>query len=288
MEPFKADPGRGRKGEDGMGRSISAINTGLRELYPIFCGCEDCEGGHAFGPNVRDFYLIHCVRAGRGLFARGGREYALRSGQCFVIRPGEITTYRADEREPWSYTWIAFGGENAPLFAERAGLLEADVLENPGVAAVFARLYGQIGDGTLETENNEYAMLSALYAIFAALPLRRPKTSVCGLYVERVRNYVANMLSNPIPVAKLAADCGLERHYLCRVFRERTGQTLQAYILGRKMDRARSLLLMTGLRVGDIARSVGYTDVYNFSKMFKKAFGLSPMKLRAAQAKKPE
>lgn len=271
------------EGASGLERGISAFNTGLRELYPLFCGSEACTGGHVFGPNVRDYYLIHCVCEGRGVYACGGCEYALRAGQCFVIRPGEITTYRADMCEPWSYTWIAFNGDSARLFAERTGLCGAYVLDNPGVAAVFERLHGQIEDGALEAENNEYIMLAALYEIFAALPLRRPAESPRTHYVERVRNYVSNMLSNPIPVGKLAADCGLERHYLCRVFREQTGQTLQEYIIGCKMDRARGLLLMTDLRVGDVARSVGYTDVYNFSKMFKKAFGLSPMKLRSAQ-----
>lgn len=264
----------------GVEKNVLAFNTGLRELYPIFCGYEDCRSGHKFGPAVREYYLIHFVRSGKGIFSQGKKEYRLSPGQCFLIRPDEITCYRADETDPWHYVWIAFSGEFASSFLDSAGLENRCVFENDRIAGLFEELYHQIDGCMLDIRQNEFAMLSVLYAIFAALPQKTLLTEPGEQYVLKVENYVSKTISDPISVQSLADYCGLERHYLCRVFKRRTGRTLQEYALDCKMRRARELLLSSALSIGDVSRSVGYEDVYNFSKMFKKRFGLAPKRLR--------
>ena len=258
---------------------ISSSDLGLRELFPLFCGCEDCEGGHTYGPAVRDHYLIHYVRSGRGRFSFAGREYALSAGQCFLICPGEITVYTADAEDPWRYTWLAFSGERAPAFLRSAGLGPGNpVVAGAAVASFFEDLHGRILNGSVG--GNDFSMISLLYAFFAALPHEKEAPPQKETYVGKARNYVAKMYQNPVSVGRLAAYCGLDRHYLCRIFKAETGLTPQAYILGFRMRRARELLLTSSLSVGDVARSVGYTDVYNFSRMFKKKYGSSPLRLR--------
>ena len=263
-----------------MEKTVIAFNMGFREFYPLFCGFEDCSSSHAFGPAVRSYYLIHYIRSGRGTFVRGKREYRLSGGQCFLIRPDEVTFYRADENEPWHYIWIAFAGERAASLLESAGLGTDCTFGSERAAALFDELYLQISGGMLDGRQNELGMLSMLYALFASFPKDRPALERGELYVLKVKNYVAKMISDPVSAQSLADYCGLERHYLCRIFKQRTGQTLQEYTLTSKMRRAKEFLLSTSLSVGDVARSVGYDDVYNFSKMFKKQFGMSPKKLR--------
>lgn len=45
-----------------------------------------------------------------------------KSGQGFLIAPGQVTTYRADEQEPWEYTWIEFDGLRAHEALNLAGI----------------------------------------------------------------------------------------------------------------------------------------------------------------------
>ena len=72
-----------------------------------YCGREDCIKGWKFGPYVRESYVIHMVKKGKGTFTIAGKTYELGPGQAFIIRPGEETTYRADDDDPWSYMWMA-------------------------------------------------------------------------------------------------------------------------------------------------------------------------------------
>lgn len=258
---------------------IPSLDLGLSELYPLFVGYEDCESGHSFGPAVREHYLVHYIRSGRGKFFFSGKAYDLSPGQCFLICPGKITVYTADEAEPWKYTWLAFSGSRAAGFLREAGFgPQSPVIESSRLSVFFTELYRKIRNGNFD--GNDFAMASEVFAFFAALRNDRSVPSSTVAYAEKVRSYVSRMYQNPIRVGQIAAFCGLDRHYLCRIFKTETGITLQQCIIEWRMRRARELLLSSALNVGEVARSVGYTDVYNFSKMFKKQFGCSPSKVR--------
>lgn len=257
---------------------------GLRELVPLFCGCEDCDSGHSYGPAIRDYYIVHHIRSGAGRFDCAGRGYTLTGGQCFLICPGEVTYYQADGGQPWHYTWFAFSGERAEQFLRLAGLgRDNPVMDNDRAAAVCEDLYGRITDGSLSGAGSGLTMLSLLFAFFAAFPQAGPAESQRRLYIRKVQNYIARMYQNPFTVEQLADFCGLDRHYLSRIFKAETGFTIKEYILRQKMNRARELLLNSSLSVGNVARSVGYSDVYNFSKIFKKQAGASPLRLRQSR-----
>lgn len=86
--------------------------TALRPLAVDFVGREQCRPGHSW-QGIRDHYLIHFVRTGRGrvLAPGGGAEPA--AGDAFVLFPGIPYRYSADVDEPWLYRWIGFGGSEA-------------------------------------------------------------------------------------------------------------------------------------------------------------------------------
>ena len=90
-------------------------NLHMADINPRICGVEACAPGHSFGPAVREYFLLHYVVRGKGIFRRGKREYTLQAGEIFVIRPGEVTYYEADMRAPWEYMWAGF--DCAPPFA---------------------------------------------------------------------------------------------------------------------------------------------------------------------------
>lgn len=110
-------------------------NLHMADINPRICGVEACAPGHSFGPAVREYFLLHYVVRGKGIFRRGKREYTLQAGEIFVIRPGEVTYYEADMRDPWEYMWAGF--DCAPPFA---ALLEQDVLRLPGALQIFRAL----------------------------------------------------------------------------------------------------------------------------------------------------
>lgn len=255
-------------------------DPGLSEIFPLFCGWEECQRGHSYGPAVREYFLIHHVLCGKGVFSCG-KIYHLEQGQCFLICPGDVAFYQADESDPWSYCWIAFGGELAGTLLSRAGLGSGSpVFGNENISRLFRTLSGLIQSSGIPWESAGMSLLSMIFALFSYLPRLEPMQTQREKYIAKAKGFIASMLPVPFTVERLARYCGLDRRYLCRIFRQQTGLSPSQYILEMRMRKARELLRSSPLPVGDISRSVGYGDVYNFSRMFKRRTGLSPQHYR--------
>ena len=260
---------------------MPASDPVLHDICPVFCGFEECAPDHFFGPAVRDYFLIHYILKGSGTFCCE-KTYLLSKGQCFLICPGDVTFYQADPDEPWNYVWLAFNGDFAKTMLKRAGLTKHNpIFGNCAVSQLFEGLYDQLKGGTFPKDRATYFLVSLLFSIFSCLPQEDARSlTQTEKYVIQARNYIESMYSYTITVEQLAQYCGLDRRYLCRIFKAQTGQTLKEFIITQRMNRAKELLVSSALSVEDIARSVGYNDAFTFSKMFKKHTGKSPQKYR--------
>ena len=52
------------------------------------------------------------------------------------------------------------------------------------------------------------------------------------------------------------------------------------FVIRQRLERAQYLLRNQNLAVGEVGRLVGYEDIFQFSKLFKKRFGESPRSMR--------
>lgn len=79
----------------------------------------------------------------------------------------------------------------------------------------------------------------------------------------------------------IADSLGINAAYLSRLFKEKTGLNFQDYFFSLKMKKAAELLQnATNLNNKEIAHLVGYTDVPNFCRSFKKKFHTTPGEFR--------
>ena len=97
------------------------------DLKLYYCGTQKCNPNHSWGPAIKEHFKIHYVHKGKGVFKVGNKTYHLKEGQGFLICPNIISYYKADEMEPWEYSWCAFDGLNAEAYLNMANLN----LENP-------------------------------------------------------------------------------------------------------------------------------------------------------------
>lgn len=94
----------------------------VRELSFLFCGRQNCKPGEAVGPAVREHYLMHYCLSGRGVYRAQGVKYEIGPGEGFLILPGELTSYQADDQEPWDHIWVGFTGSRAAEYLRSCGL----------------------------------------------------------------------------------------------------------------------------------------------------------------------
>lgn len=75
-------------------------------------------------------------------------------------------------------------------------------------------------------------------------------------------------------------NLGISRSQLFRILKDHTQLSSTLYIRKRKLEKAKSLLSTTEMRVSEIADAVGINSPQNFSKYFTKEFGISPSDFR--------
>ncbi len=98
--------------------------------------------------------------------------------------------------------------------------------------------------------------------------------------ISKAMTYIDTHYTEPVRLAGLAAHLGVHPDYLSRRFKAEVGMRLHDYLLWRRLEQAKYLLLSSPLRVKHIGHQVGFSNPEVFSRAFKRAAGCSPRAYR--------
>lgn len=244
--------------------SAIIVNKQYDGINPIQFGMEDCAPDYGYGPAVRTFWILHFVRSGHGIFRRGGREYKLGAGDIFVIPPLEETYYVADHDDPWHYEWVGFSTTKEVPY-----LLNRPVIHCPAAGHLYEKM-----SRCMNYENGRSAYLCG--CIWELLALFMEEEGPRDDYIRQIISCMQSEYSYGITVQEIARRLNLDRSYLSTLFRSKVGISPQQYLRDLRMKKAAELMTLQGLKPSAAATSTGYSDLYNFSKMFKQYYGVSP------------
>ncbi|GIM28780.1 AraC family transcriptional regulator [Clostridium polyendosporum] len=256
------------------------------DLFVCYCGIEECKPGYSYGPAIRSQYLIHYVLDGEGTYYVNNKTYKLKKNQGFLICPNVITFYKADTENPWTYIWIGFDGIKASTYLKYANLHKDNLIfEYDEDDALKEYILDMLKHNTLNY-GDELRIQGLLYLFLSRLihtapPYLQPKDKASKLYIVKSIEFIEKNCSNNIKITDIAHYVGLNRSYLTSLFKSNLNMSPQAFLLNFRMDKACELLGNVELSIGDVARSVGYTDALAFSKVFKKSKGMSPREYRS-------
>ncbi|MBP2302631.1 helix-turn-helix transcriptional regulator [Azospirillum picis] len=102
------------------------------------------------------------------------------------------------------------------------------------------------------------------------------KTGLAAWQVRRVVSHVDAHLAGTIRNRDLAAAAKLSCGYFCQAFKDSFGCPPHAYIMRRRVERAKELLETTGTPLSQIALDCGFSDQSHFSRIFRRIAGEVP------------
>lgn len=91
---------------------------------------------------------------------------------------------------------------------------------------------------------------------------------------------------DPFHVRRCAQKLGISVRTLERVFKQEIGLSPKEYELSHRLAQGELLLLKTSLQVSEIAFETGFRTANNFSRQFKKRYGVTPTEFRKHSSKK--
>lgn len=233
-------------------------------LNPVQFGHEKCAPSQSFGPAVRTYWLLHYIVSGFGTFTRDNITYTLTPGTIFVIPPYLETYYEADATRPWTYIWIGFTTQDAL----------PDVFSQPFISCPEA---GAQFDEMLTCSKLNYGKSAFLSGCLWKLIALLLEQHACKTdYVEKALSFMHSEYMHQITIQEITERLCLNRSYFYTIFTNQMGISPSEYLITLRLTKAAELIAHHGENPTVAAASVGYDDYYNFSKIFKKYYGLSP------------
>ncbi len=260
------------------------------DLYVYCCGLSQTLPGHSFGPALKPHFMIHYCLSGKGTFSIGGKTYPLRQGYGFLIVPEELAYYIADEHDPWTYTWIGFGGKKAAEVVSQLGLsLQQPVFKSGDQNEIYNIVKDMMDHNTFSVEDvlRRNGLLSMFLSVIASgiSVTARSDSGSANNYVTKAQAFVRSNYCNPIKVTDIADYVCINRSYLYTLFEKTLGISPQQYLTSYRIAKATELLQLTQLPIESVAISCGYTDPLVFSKAFKQEKKMSPSSYRKSLPK---
>jgi AraC-like DNA-binding protein/ligand-binding sensor protein len=185
---------------------------------------------------------------------------------------------------------VKLKGETVAFLSAGRVFLDAKGLRNFEKLRRFAKRHGfdltaveRALRSTASSDPERYNASVQLVEIFARqFPDSIPTGPVPYPAVERVLRMVREDLEKDWTLAEAAKIANMNPAYFSDVFRRKTGTTFTQFLASLRVEKARTLLESTNLRVSEIAFSCGFRSISQFNRRFKELTGHSPNDLRPA------
>ena len=113
--------------------------------------------------------------------------------------------------------------------------------------------------------------------------MRQEEEYVNGLSRQSLReavDYINDNLAKRLTLAEIAGVAHLSPYHFSHLFKKSTGLSPYQYVLHRRVQRAKDLLVSTTLPLAEIALSSGFSSQSHLSRHFKRLVGISPKAFR--------
>jgi AraC-like DNA-binding protein len=250
-------------------------------LCVLLAGKNKAKPNYHIGPQIcTKRFFCHFVLDGSVIVSQNNQVHQLKKGDLFVIFPDLPFEYWAEPSEsPLRMFWFAFSGHIASQLLKRVGLLaETPCLRNQIDSEMVSQLNKIAWIIAEKASNKDLKLTAAIYRLFDQISskhLTNEKEDVFTL-VQKSREYIDLHYSDGITIQNVAKHVNANRSYLTEKFTEFIGVSPRVYLQDLKMKKGLELIKNSTLPITNIALSLGYPDLYTFSRAFKNYYGYAP------------
>lgn len=258
-----------------MKKNMSLSSQSLR--LNIIRSYRERTGHHWNYPAYRRPYnwLIHTF-SGRGEVQLENGSIALQPNSVVVLPLNKLAHYRCSE--PMQLGSCAFT-------LQASSGLDVFELYNPPLQPVVItdqQLIEQVINAG-KSDRNYFSALAAMYQLLTPIIEQSEEKIILNnsyRQLEKIFELVAANIDSPLSISDMAEFHGTSTAHFSRWFSGIVGVSPKKYIIGKRIDAACKLLLLSSHKIESIAYQCGFEDPLYFSKCFKKSIGLTPSEYR--------
>jgi AraC family transcriptional regulator len=155
---------------------------------------------------------------------------------------------------------------------------------------VLSRLAGAASAGTLQVENPGSSSYASALGVVLAHELARLERGasqipvfrgrLAGWQRKKVTDFIEEHLNGEISLQELAGMAQLSRYHFARAFKQSFGVPPHCYHMGRRMERAKTLLEKRTRSVTEVGLLLGFAETNSFTTSFRRTVGVTPSDFR--------
>lgn len=240
---------------------------------------------------LTSFYMMTYVKEGTAKLRVGDEVKVIPPGSVILIPPGvEHDQYKDTGEETeflwWHFTYMLEQVVDVLKFLQLPYLYPLE--DTDKFEAVFGELMASAsaGNGLIAPIVQKAKALELLYILLenglrhhTAAIERKWSPALVGVLIEMIQHP-----EKPVSLGQLSAKLHLNATYISNRFKELYGESPIALHKKIVVERVKSLLRQTDMSIREIADTMGYAELSNFTRLFKKYTGVSPQQYRALEA----
>ena len=274
-------------GEKSVSLSHTPVESASR--LPFFlqnCGHYYAQSGYYTERDGLDNYLLIYTLSGCGYLKYKNAEYLLKPNRAVIFHCLEYQCYKTASKTPWEFKYAHLNGPAAGEFYDR---INGDCLSVIAMGE-NARINGMLDDALRMAAGNDQLPDSKLCAclmnILAEMiscrlsPLNNKKYEQHREDIDHVVGLIASDYEKRLNINEIVSHVHMSKYYFIRLFKAYTGLSPYEYLMHYRINASKVLLGDLGLTVGEISSRVGFGDVNNFIRYFKRLTGTTPLNYR--------
>ena len=264
----------------------TVLNSGALRVIDYRCSAGPRD--RPFIEQHRSFSISYVRRGSFGCVTRG-RSFELVAGSLLIGRPGDeyLCTHQhhphGDECLSFHFDAALLDALGLPAHSWRSGALPP--LAELGVLGERAQAAAE-GRSDLDLTEAGTLLAGRFLHLVSGKPLPRVRvTARDRRRAGRVALWLDAHAHEPLDHGHMASRSGVSAFHFQRLFARVTGVTPHQYLVRARLRRAAKLLAQGTLPIGAIAYEVGFGDLSNFVRTFRRVAGRGPRDFRRVAAR---
>ena len=232
-----------------------------------------------------DWQLIY-IAAGKGHFILDGKEVIVPAGNMILYQPKQVQDYFYFGKDKTQVWFVHFTGREIRNILKHYRIPTDCYILHTGLSQEYEDLFRKMRDELVKCSWGYEEMLTYLFRELLLTMHRRMTENaprVTGFIqdeIDRARTYFEEHYKEEISIEQYAVSRNMSTSWFKRSFRSAMGTAPMKYILNIRIRNAQTFLETTDYSISVIASLVGYDNPMYFSRLFRKAKGMSPSKYR--------
>lgn len=248
-----------------------------------------------------DFWELCYVENGKAQLLSDGEKSELCKGNIIITSPGRFHSYTPLSDDCKAYV-VCFESQSQALYAIADCSFELtrvqkncmDIIIDEATKTFELNPSDQLQVTASPILGGQQAILTQLeYLLICTLRQLSDRENANVIFLSEnnfyagitdiMLDYLRQNVRQKLSLTQICRKMNYSRSFICKTFKEQTGETIITYFNKLKIDEAKKLLTETELTVSQISQELGFSDPKYFNTIFKKHAKQTPAAFRKSQ-----